>query len=145
MSERAKHIGRKAIRAADSLVNFAVLVIILLLIAVALYALWDSEQIYSAAGSAQYEIYKPRVQEEEVDGPSFADLIAINPEVFSWLTVYGTNIDYPVTQAKNNSKYVNTNVMGEYSLSGNIFLDYTNSADYSDFNSILYEIGRAHV
>ena len=35
-------------------------------------------------------------------------------------------------------KYVNTNAEGKYSLSGAIFLDYANSKDFSDFNSILY-------
>jgi len=65
-------------------------------------------------------------------------LQAINPEVFSWLTVYGTNIDYPVAQGQDNMKYVNTNAEGKYSLSGSIFLDYNNSKDFSDFNSILY-------
>ena len=62
----------------------------------------------------------------------------MNPEVFSWLTVYGTNIDYPVTQGEDNMKYVNTNAEGSYSLSGSIFLEYENSRDFSDFNSILF-------
>ncbi|MCG4817374.1 class B sortase, partial [Collinsella aerofaciens] len=71
-------------------------------------------------------------------GLSFEQLKELNPEVFGWLTVYGTNIDYPVTQGKDNWKYVNTNALGEYSLSGAIFLDYTNRKDFQDFNSILY-------
>ena len=132
-----ENIGKKAVRVANSIVNFAVLLVIVLLVAVALYALWDSEQVYHAADAAKYEVYKPRAQ-EEAGGPSFAQLVAINPEAFAWLTVYGTNIDYPVTQADDNAKYVNTNALGEYSLSGSIFLDYTNRADFTDFNSIFY-------
>jgi sortase B len=52
--------------------------------------------------------------------------------------VYGTNIDYPVTQGQDNMKYVNTNAEGLYSLSGSIFLDCCNNKDFSDFNNILY-------
>ena len=135
MSVTAQNMAKKAVRTANSLVNFAVLAAILLLLAFGCYALWDSNQVYNAANAAQYEIYKPTAADE---GKSFGELQAINPEVFSWLTVYGTNIDYPVTQGGDNMKYVNTNAEGSYSLSGSIFLDYENSRDFSDFNSILF-------
>jgi sortase B len=74
----------------------------------------------------------------ENEGKSFAELQSINPEVIAWLTVYGTNIDYPVTQGKDNIKYVNTNAEGKSSLTGSIFLDQANNKDFSDFNNILY-------
>ena len=135
MSVTAQNMAKKAVRTANSIVNFAVLAAILLLLAFGCYALWDSDQVYNAANAAQYEIYKPTV---ENGGKTFQELQVINPEVFSWLTVYGTNIDYPVTQAGDNMKYVNTNAEGSYSLSGSIFLDYENSRDFSDFNSILF-------
>lgn len=126
---------RKGIRVISNIVNLAVLAVILLFVAYACYGIWDSSRVYQAADAAHYTVYKPDVQSESV---SFEELQAINPEVFSWLTVYGTNIDYPVTQGTNNIKYVNTNPQGEYSLSGAIFLDWLNSRDFGDFNSILY-------
>lgn len=135
MSVTARHIGKKAVRIANGIVNFAVLVAILLLAAFGCYALWDSNQVYNAASAARYEIYKPTVENE---GKSIEELQALNPEVFSWLTVYGTHIDYPVTQGADNMKYVNTNAEGSYSLSGSIFLDCDNNMDFSDFNSILF-------
>lgn len=130
----AERIGRKIIRIADSIVNFAVLAVLLLLIAFAGYAIWDSSQVYQAADSAQYAVYKPT----EEDSISFDELRVLNTEVFAWLSVYGTHIDYPVTQGDDNAKYVNTNVYGDYSLSGAIFLDYKNDRGFQDFNSILY-------
>jgi len=105
------------------------------LLAFGCYAIWDSRQVYETADKSHYAIYKPT---EKNEGKSFKELQAINPEVFAWLSVYGTNIDYPVTQGRDNMKYVNTNAEGKYSLSGAIFLDYNNSKDFSDFNSILY-------
>ncbi len=52
--------------------------------------------------------------------------------------MFGTHIDYPITQTDNNEKYVNTGADGEFSLAGSIFLDYQNSQAFTDFNSILY-------
>ena len=130
----AKQVGKKAVRIADSIVNLSVLVIILLLVAIACYAMWDANLVYTAADAKQYDLYKPTVE----DTTTFEELRAINPEVFSWLTVYGTHIDYPVTQSTDNLKYVNTSAKGAYSLSGAIFLDSHNSSDYTDFNSVLY-------
>ena len=128
-------IGGNAIKTINSLVDLSALIIIIMLFAFAGYALWDSNQIYQTAEKSLYAVYKPTVEDE---GKSFQELQAVNAEVFSWLNVYGTNIDYPVTQSSDNMKYVNTNAEGEYSLSGAIFLDSGNSKDFSDFNNIVY-------
>ncbi|MCL2152350.1 MAG: class B sortase [Oscillospiraceae bacterium] len=128
-------IGRKTIKLGNIIVNIIVQISIVLLTAYAGYALWDSKELHQAADKSQYAIYKPTAENE---GKSFEELQALNPEVIAWLTVFNTNIDYPVTQGDSNMKYINTNAEGQYSLSGAIFLDYTNSKDFSDFNNILY-------
>ena len=127
--------GRKAIQIANYVVEITVMTILVLLAAFTGYALWDTNQLHQAALSSNYAVYKPTVENE---GKTFQELQAINPEVISWLTIHGTDIDYPVTQGPNNMKYVNTNAEGRYSLTGAIFLHYKNSEDFSDFNSILY-------
>ena len=132
---KAKDKGIKVVRFINDVVNLATLIIIVLLLAFAGYALWDSSQIYREADKSYYAIYKPIPADH---GKSFKELQALNAEVFAWLTIYGTNIDYPVTQGQDNMKYVTTNAEGLYSLTGSIFLDYRNSKDFSDFNSILY-------
>jgi sortase B len=119
----------------NSVLNFLVLVVIVVLLVFAAYALWDARQLYQAADSANYAVYKPTEQNK---GKTFKELQALNPEVFAWLTVFGTHIDYPVVQGHDNMKYVNTNAEGLYSLTGAIFLDCGNSRDFSDFNSLLY-------
>lgn len=96
--------------------------------------MWDTNQLLSSAQSSNLQQYKP----EADDTLSFQELKEINDEVIAWLTVYGTKIDYPVTQADNDQKYVNTSVLGKYSLAGSIFLSSENAADFSDFNSIIY-------
>ena len=132
---KSKHVGKRIISTVNVLVDIAVLFIAMLLLALAGYALWDSKQIYDAADNTNYSIYKPISAN---DGKSFHELQEINSDVFSWLHIYGTNIDYPVVQGPDNIKYMNNNAEGKYSLSGSIFLDVENSRDFSDFNSILY-------
>ena len=131
----AQKIGKKTVRLTHELVNIALLIFILLLLVFACYAIWDTAQVHHEADASRYDLYKPT---EENEGASFQELSDINPEVFAWLTLYGTHIDYPVAQSDNNQKYINTDAWGEYSLSGAIFLDYKNSPDFSDFNHILY-------
>lgn len=127
-------IGKKVVQKMDSAVNITVLFLFLTLFLYGSYSLWDSNQIYQEADASRYERYKPSKE----DSLSFEELKSLNPEVIGWISVYGTKIDYPVVQADNNQKYVNTDVKGEYSLSGSIFLDYHNKKDFTDFNSILY-------
>ena len=131
----ATKAGKTAIRLINGTVDMAVLTAILLLIVIGCYAMWDSNQVTQAASPARYEIYRPTA---ENGGLSFMELQAINPEVFAWLTVYGTNIDYPVVQGTDNMKYVNTNAEGRYSLSGAIFLDSAACQSFTDFSSIIY-------
>ena len=127
-------IGKGTVRLADGIVNLAVLVLFLALAGYGCYAIWASRQIYSGADAALYETYKP----QSTDTESFEELQKINPEVIGWLTVYGTSIDYPLVQSDDNQKYVNVNAKGEYALSGSLFLDYRNKADFSDFCNIIY-------
>jgi len=126
--------GRKGIRLLDSIINLMVLLLFLAGTAVGVYALWDSRQLYQEAEAERYEQYKPTAG----DDLTFTQLRQINPDVFGWLTVYGTHIDYPLVQGEDNVTYVNTSVTGESLLSGSIFLDYRNRQDFSDFNSIIH-------
>lgn len=127
-----KYVLRKCIQIVDRIVNLIVAIICTLLLLYGVYGLWDSAQINKQADASKYETYKP------TDELSFAELQKLNPEVFGWLTVEGTHIDYPLVQGKDNSKYVNTDVKGEFSLSGSLFLDYRNKKDFSDRNNIIY-------
>lgn len=125
--------GYRVIRALDAVIDMSVLITFLLLLLYGCYALWDSKQLHHAASSEQYQVYKPGENDY-----SFEQLIKINPDVFGWLTVYGTKIDYPLVQGKDNEKYVFTDVTNQHSMSGSIFMDYRNARDFSDFNTIIF-------
>jgi len=127
--------GKGIVCLVKEIVNMALLTSIMSMLAFACYAMWDSNEVHRTADSSRYEKYKPTAENA---GASFEELRAINPEVFAWLTVFGTHIDYPVVQSHDNMKYVNTNALGNHSLSGAIFLDSRNSKDFSDFDNIIY-------
>lgn len=124
--------GLKVLRAVDAAFDNLFLIVLVLVLLCASYVVYDNGRIIKGANSVQYEQYKPH------DTASFAELQQKNSEVSGWVEVFGTGIDYPVAQTDNNFKYVNTSVYDSPSIAGAIYLDYRNSRDLSDFNSILY-------
>lgn len=73
-----------------------------------------------------------------MDNLNFADLSKKNPDLIGWIDVYGTNIDYPLVQGRDNDEYLNKTVLGEFSTGGSIFLDASNSKDLTDYQNIIY-------
>ena len=102
------------------------------------YSIWDNAQVYQAAENVQDQIRKFKPEEEAEGGPGFDELRDLNKDVVAWITVDGTNIDYPVLQGDTNLTYMNKDVYGEFSLAGSIFLDTRNKADFSDNYSLIY-------
>ena len=67
-----------------------------------------------------------------------AELQARNPDVCGWLTIDGTNIDYPFVQGATNMDYINRDVTGAFSLSGSVFLDSRCAAGLTDPYTLMY-------
>lgn len=53
-------------------------------------------------------------------------LKAVNPDVVGWVQIPGTVVNYPVYQGSDNDEYLRTTAEGNYSVGGQIFLDYEN-------------------
>lgn len=71
----------------------------------------------------------------EVD---FDVLCKENQNVVGWLYCPDTPINYPVVQAADNDFYLHRLLDGSYNAAGSLFMDYRNSADFSDWNSVIY-------
>ena len=67
-----------------------------------------------------------------------AELRRISGGAVAWIYSEDTVIDYPVMQGTDNSYYLTHLYDGTDNKVGAIFLDYRNSADFSDKNSVLY-------
>lgn len=124
------HIFRAAEKTIDNIliVLFAVTAFFMIYLAV------QNNAVINEASTEQYRAYKPSSDNRM----SFDELHELNPEVIGWLTIRDTPVDYPVVQGNNNSKYINTSALGEFSLSGALFLDSRSSAAFDDTLSIIY-------
>lgn len=80
--------------------------------------------------------------EETVSSEASVDwegLWAVNKDVYAWITVPGTIIDYPILQhATDNTYYLNYNIDGSYGRPGCIYTENMNAKDFTDNNTVIY-------
>ncbi len=58
--------------------------------------------------------------------------------IVGWLYLQDSVINYPVMQSDDNSYYLHHLADGTYNSNGALFLDYKNSSDFGDENSVIY-------
>ena len=82
----------------------------------------------------------PQLDVGEVEVPiDFESLTAQYPDIYAWITIPGTQIDYPIVQHESdNSYYLNHTVDGRKKVEGAIFTENYNSKDFSDANTVIY-------
>ena len=124
-------------RAGSAAVSAAAGLLMLALLAFGGFALWQDAAVSRGAfAGAELLHYKPAAL--AADNPTLAELQARNPDVCGWLTIDGTNIDYPFVQGATNMDYINRDVTGAFSLSGSVFLDSRCAAGLTDPYTLMY-------
>lgn len=79
------------------------------------------------------------IEEEYVCDIDFEGLWEVNKDVYAWITVPGTMIDYPILQhPQDNSHYLHYNIDGSYGYPGCVFTENYNSKDFTDPNTAIY-------
>lgn len=69
----------------------------------------------------------------------FAGLQKKNPDIYAWITIPGTEIDYPVVQSStDNTYYLDHSAEKTESVNGAIFSENYNSTDFEDYITVLY-------
>ena len=130
--------GRKALR---------VITNILFIIGIALLAvaggMWIKSQLDYREQDRQIEKLQAYavVDDEGTIAPkvNWASLKAVNDDVVGWIEIPGTIVNYPVYQGATNDTYLHSDVNGNYSLGGLVFLDYENKAPgMIDTQTIIY-------
>ena len=107
------------------------LIIIGIGLIVAAAAIFINAQIGYKQASESYQKIEQQYSDKDASGVPIIDFNALaqtNPEVVGWIYAPGTNINYPVVQATDNSKYLNTLFDGTANASGAIFLDSDDTA-----------------
>lgn len=87
---------------------------------------------------SQTEAYLPTVTEEPTPTVDFELLHERAPDAVAWIMQEGTVINYPVVQGDDNDYYLRRLYDGTINGAGCLFVDYQNSPDFSDKNSIIY-------
>lgn len=73
-----------------------------------------------------------------IDNVNFEDLKLANSDTVAWIMVDGTSINYPVVQSSDNDYYLNHNYEKYLSTDGWIFMDYRNSINMDNNNTVFY-------
>lgn len=88
----------------------------------------------------QTEQEEAEPEEELAEIPvDFAALQEQNPDVYAWIQIPGTNVDYPILQsADDNSYYLTHTIDGVKATEGAIYTENYNSKDFEDPNTVIY-------
>jgi sortase B len=82
-----------------------------------------------------------RPSDRDID---FDALFQRNPDAIAWITVEGTEIDYPILKSKDNWDYLVNDIDGKENWEGAIFMDMVNRPDFSDRNTVIYGHNMPH-
>lgn len=83
------------------------------------------------SGQEQYNIPQKNLD--------WAELESVNPDIYAWIYIPNTNIDYPVLQKSgDNDYYLNHNLDGSRGRPGCIYTEDLNSKEFTDYNTVIY-------
>lgn len=142
------------------------LIILLLVIAACIFVIiyefnkWypddalDYDQFHTPTISASEASVPQGVQETAADGTPipaqpqladnpvrFADLQLVNKDIYAWVYVPGTEVDYPVLQSDadtDDNFYLHRDVYGKYEFQGSVYSQKINAKDFSDRVTVIY-------
>lgn len=61
-----------------------------------------------------------------------------NKNIIGWIIIPDTTINYPIVQGPDNDYYLEKDINGNYDFLGSIFLDASQKADLSEYNTFIY-------
>lgn len=68
----------------------------------------------------------------------FSELREQNEDIYAWIIVPGTQVDYPVVQSETDNYYLDHNLDHSTGYPGCIYSNQCNVKDFSDYNTVLY-------
>ena len=137
----------------ETVMRVIVAVVAAIIILFAAYSLYDTFYINQHAfSSVELKQYKPLPADvnegngkgngdgsgTDYDEDSFARLKEVNEDSRGWLTIYDTNIDYPVVQGEDDLEYASKDIFGKTSITGAIYLKTENAEDFSDPYNVIF-------
>lgn len=90
----------------------------------------------------ELNINEPEIPTEKKYINGYDKLLHVNSDTVGWLTVKETKVDYPVLKTTDNLYYLKRNFYKEKDNNGWVFMDYRNSIEELDTNTIIYAHNR---
>lgn len=88
------------------------------------------------AAEEKVVVEEPELPANPID---FGSIKADYPDVYAWISVPDTNIDYPVVQSlEDDNYYLRRDLDGNYSVFGTLFTQSMNSTDFTDPVTVIY-------
>ena len=85
------------------------------------------------------EVAGPNAQLKPPIEVDFDKLKSVNEDVVGWIYVDALpDISYPIVKGKDHQTYLHQTYEKNYNFAGTIFVDYENSGDFSDCNTLVY-------
>lgn len=150
MSERSRRGNKKG----KLIFNIAFFIVEALFIIVLLVAVWQigsylldsrkSGSFYDNLQSSVILMDEGKGQEDEKEKSQipkaidFDRLHEISQDAVAWIYAPGGDINYVIAQAEDNDYYLHRLLDGSQASGGTLFMDCGNSADFSDWNTIVY-------
>ncbi len=139
----SKNKSKKKLSKAGKIILDVILVLALCMAGFSGYMLFKETERYRIA-EASYKDLKETVlvKKEDIEDNSkhidWEALWAINPDLRLWITMDGSQIDYPVIYPEDNVYYLKHLPDGTYNDNGTVFVDAGNNRDLVDRNTVLY-------
>ena len=139
-SSDSPHAPKKKPQVIALAIMFAVLVALTL--AGVGYLVWQGMATQQAAdeGAGPAPAAPAAEEDARVENPiDFASLRVENPDIYAWIYIPDTNVNYPVLQnPTDDSYYLKHDKDGNYSEAGAIYSQLANKTDFSDPVTVLY-------
>lgn len=123
----SKASGNKRPRRGRDVLSTVLIVVGVLLLAAAAGIFIFAQLGYNQASGAYDEIAKSvTVSDDDGSGVPTIDFDAlweICPDVVGWIYIPNTNVNYPVVQDEDNTKYLRHLIDGTWNISGSVFMD----------------------
>ena len=95
---------------------------------------------YKTKDNSSSSVVSGSKADKSADNPiDFKTLTKINPEIFGWLYIPDTNIDYPLLQSNERDDfYLHKDIYGNYKYAGSLYSEYCNSTQLDDRVTVIY-------
>lgn len=106
----------------------------------------DNQEVYKKVQEEKKEVRKkepieePEAVPESVEIPvNFQELQAMNPDIYAWIEIPGTEVNYPIVQSANDREYyLDHTIEGAEGLPGSIYTENLNTTTFADKNTVIY-------